>query len=229
MATRSVIVQELVSVDGFVAGPSGELEFFEAVSDYSAVDQDNLSILDQVDTILLGSKTYRMFVEYWPTAEDELMADVVNSTPKIVFSSTLDRAPWGRFEPARVLKGSAVDHLQRLRREPGQGLMVWGSISLAQSLLKAGLVDEMQLRVIPTMVGHGRTLLAEDTGGVARPSLASDEHSQGAHSQELALPVPHRLEPELRAGDKPHATLPLAAMPLGRPYLRWKRHKPAYR
>lgn len=203
MATRSVIVQELVSVDGFVAGPSGELEFFEAVSDYSAVDQDNLSILDQVDTILLGSKTYRMFVEYWPTAEDELMADVVNSTPKIVFSSTLDRAPWGRFEPARVLKGSAVDHLQRLRREPGQGLMVWGSISLAQSLLKAGLVDEMQLRVIPTMVGHGRTLLAEDTGGVARPSLASDEHSQGAHSQELALPVPHRLEPELRAGDNP--------------------------
>jgi hypothetical protein len=69
-------------------------------SDYSEVDQDNLSILDQVDTILLGSRTYRMFVEYWPTAEDELMADVVNSTPKIVFSSTLDRAPWGRFEPA---------------------------------------------------------------------------------------------------------------------------------
>jgi hypothetical protein len=93
MATRRVIVQELVSVDGFVAGPSGELEFFEAVSDYSEVDQDNLSILDQVDTILLGTTTYRMFVEYWPTAADELMADVVNSTPKIVFSSTLDRAP----------------------------------------------------------------------------------------------------------------------------------------
>ena len=158
MVTRRVIVQELVSVDGFVAGPSGELEFFEAVSDYSEVDQDNLSILDQVDSILLGSKTYRMFVEYWPTAEDELMAEVVNSTPKIVFSSTLDNAPWGRFEPARVLKGSAVDHLQQLRREPGRDLMVWGSISLAQSLLKAGLVDEIQLRVIPTMVGHGRTL-----------------------------------------------------------------------
>ncbi|HEY4729042.1 MAG TPA: hypothetical protein VIJ32_12740 [Actinomycetes bacterium] len=41
-----------------------------------------------------------MFVEYWPTVEDELMADVVTSAPKIVFSSTLDRAPWGRFEPA---------------------------------------------------------------------------------------------------------------------------------
>jgi len=46
MATRRVIVQELVSVDGIVAGPSGELDFFEAVSDYSEVDQDNLSILD---------------------------------------------------------------------------------------------------------------------------------------------------------------------------------------
>jgi dihydrofolate reductase len=187
MATRRVIVQELVSVDGFVAGPSGELDFFEAVSDYSEVDQDNLSILDQVDTILLGSKTYRMFVEYWPTAEDELMADVVNSTPKIMFSSTLERAPWGRFEPARVLKGGAVEHVQRLRREPGRGLMVWGSISLAQSLLKAGLVDEIQLRVIPTMVGHGRTLLAEDTGRQDLTLLEAKPYASGIVSLSYAV------------------------------------------
>ena len=187
MATRRVIVQELVSVDGFVAGPSGELEFFGAVSDYSEVDRDNLSILDQVDTILLGSKTYRMFVEYWPTAEDELMADVVNSTPKIVFSSALDNAPWGRFEPARVLKGSAVDHLQQLRREPGRDLMVWGSISLAQSLLKAGLVDEIQLRVIPTMVGHGRTLLTEDTGRQDLTLLEAKPYASGIVSLSYAV------------------------------------------
>jgi hypothetical protein len=57
MATRRVIVQELVSVDGFMAGPSGELDFFEAVSDYSEVDQDNLSILDQVDTMVGHGRT----------------------------------------------------------------------------------------------------------------------------------------------------------------------------
>ena len=50
----------------------------------------------------------------------------------------------GPLRAGRVLKGGAVEHVQRLRREPGRGLMVWGSISLAQSLLKAGLVDEIQ-------------------------------------------------------------------------------------
>jgi dihydrofolate reductase len=179
MATRRVIVQELVTVDGFVAGPSGELEFVEAVSDYSEVDQDNLSILAQVDTILLGSRTYRMFVDYWPTADHEPMAEVVNTTPKIVFSSTLDRAPWGRFEPARVRKGGAVDHVQQLRREPGRDVMVWGSISLAQSLLEAGMVDELQLRVIPTMVGHGRTLLTEDSARQDLTLLEAKPYTSG--------------------------------------------------
>jgi dihydrofolate reductase len=187
MATRRVIVQELVSVDGFVAGPSGELDFFEAVSDYSQVDPDNLSILDQVDTSLLGSTTYRMFVEYWPTAEDEPMAEVVNSTPKLVFWSTLDPAPWGRFEPARVLKGSVVDHVQQLRDEPGRAIMVWGSISLAQSLLKAGLVDEIQLRVVPIMVGHGRTLLTEDTGRQDLTLLEAKPYAPGIVSLRYAV------------------------------------------
>ncbi len=100
IATRRVILQELTSVDSFVAGPSGGLEFFDAVSDYSEVDQDNLSLLGDVDTILLGRETYRMFVEYWPTAEGEPVADAVNTIPKIVFSSTLGSAPWGRWEPA---------------------------------------------------------------------------------------------------------------------------------
>lgn len=82
--------------------------------------------------------TYELFVDYWPTAEGELMAELVNSIPKIVFSSKLDRAPWGRWESAQVRKGSVVDHVRQFRREPGRDVMVWGSISLAQSLLKAG-------------------------------------------------------------------------------------------
>lgn len=66
MAARRVIIQELVSVDGFVADALGRLEFFETVSDYSEVDQENLAVLADVDTIVLGRATYQMFVEYWP-------------------------------------------------------------------------------------------------------------------------------------------------------------------
>jgi dihydrofolate reductase len=86
-----------------------------------------------------------------------------------------------------VLKAGAVDHLQRLRREPGRDLMVWGTISLAQSLLIAGLVDEIQLRVIPTMVGHGRTLLAEDTGRQDLTLLEAKPYASGIVSLSYAV------------------------------------------
>lgn len=164
MGTRRVIVQELVTVDGFVADDDGGLDFFDSVSDYSEVDTDNIAILREVDTILLGRATYEMFVEYWPSADGELVASAVNSIPKIVFSSTLDKAPWGAWEPAQVLEGDAVDHVRRLREEPGGTLMVWGSITLARALLAAGLVDELQLRVVPITLGGGMSLLGAGVG-----------------------------------------------------------------
>ena len=178
---RRVIVQELMTVDGFVADSSGGLEFFDVVSDYSESDRDNLSMLGEVDTVLLGSETYRLFVEYWPTdaAEGELVAEVVNSIPKIVFSSTLDGAPWGRWQPARVLEGSAADHVNRLRREPGKDLLVWGSISLAQSLIAAGLVDELQLVVVPTVIGYGRSLFEEEASGHALTLSEAKPYASG--------------------------------------------------
>lgn len=172
MVDRKVIVQELVSADGFVAGPAGELDFFEAVSDYSGVDRDNLELLESVDTVLLGAATYRMFVEYWPTAEGELVADAVNTTPKVVYSSTLDAAPWGRFEPARVERGSAVDHVRSLRGQPGGDILLWGSISVARSLLGAGLVDEVYLNVLPVAIGAGRRLFAAGQRLVLREANA---------------------------------------------------------
>lgn len=187
MATRRVIVQELVSVDGFVAGPTGELEFFDAVTDYSEVDEDNLSVLGEVDTILLGRETYRLFAEYWPTAEGEPVADAVNSTPKIVFSSTLDSAPWGRWQPAQVRNGSAVDHVHQLRRERGRDVMVWGSISLVQSLLEAGMVDEIQLRVVPIVLGRGRSLITEDIGKRDLVLLEAKPYASGIVSLRYAV------------------------------------------
>jgi dihydrofolate reductase len=163
---RKLMVQELVSVDGMTAGPNGELDFFDAVSDYSGPDTDNLTILDTVHTILLGRVSYRMLSEYWPTADGEIVAERVNSIPKIVFSSTLSEAPWGRFEPATVVASSPVDEVRRLVSQPGGDIILWGSLTLARSLLSAGLVDTLHLLVIPVVIGRGRQLLTEDTGAV---------------------------------------------------------------
>lgn len=161
---RKVIVQELISADGFVADTSGGLDFFGAVDDYEEVDQDNIAMLESVDTILLGAVTYRMFVSYWPTAERERMSESVNTVRKLVFSSSLDSAPWGRWRSAEVVGGDAAEYVSALRREPGGDIVVWGSISLAQSLLGAGLVDELQLRVVPVVIGAGRTLTSTASG-----------------------------------------------------------------
>ncbi|MDQ3461086.1 MAG: dihydrofolate reductase family protein, partial [Deinococcota bacterium] len=85
---RKVILQNFVTLDGFAADSSGEIDFI--VADRS-VDEDFLRSADAIDTILLGRETYSMFSQYWPTVttETELVADFVNTTPKIVFSRTL--------------------------------------------------------------------------------------------------------------------------------------------
>ncbi|GGO72196.1 hypothetical protein GCM10012289_39680 [Nonomuraea cavernae] len=178
---RKLIIQELVTVDGYAAGPDGELDFFESVTDYSQVDQDNLQIMENVDTVLLGAATYRMFVEYWPTA-DETVARSVNTMPKLVFSSTLDKAPWGDWEPARVVRGDAADKVAELKREPGGDIMLWGSLSLARSLIRAGLLDELQLRVIPVAVGAGQRLFPDDLGRLDLELIEAKPYSSGITS-----------------------------------------------
>jgi dihydrofolate reductase len=155
-AMRKVILQELVTVDGLAAGPNGELDFFDVVTDYSEVDRDNLEMLKRVDTILLGDRTHRTFVEYWPTAEGEPVAESVNSMSKIVFSSTLDHAPWGSWDDAHLVRGGAADHVAAQKQRPGKDLIVWGSLSLAHSLLNANIIDEIDLLVCPIVLGRAR-------------------------------------------------------------------------
>jgi dihydrofolate reductase len=163
---RKVVVQEFVSLDGFAAGPNGEIDF---ITDSSTGDptsgpfvDDQLAFIESVDTILLGATTYRMFAAFWPeqTTETQGIADALNSTPKVVFSSTLDSAPWGEWEPARLVSGSAADELRRLKAEDGKDMVVWGSISLVRSLAEEGLVDEYQLWLVPVVLGEGKPLFA---------------------------------------------------------------------
>jgi hypothetical protein len=103
------------NVDGFAAGPKGELDFVTeagAASDLTSGPfvEDQLAFIESLDTILLGAVTYRMFAAYWPeqTTETQAISDALNATPKVVFSSTLESAPWGRWEPARVTKSVAT-------------------------------------------------------------------------------------------------------------------------
>lgn len=165
---RKVVVQQFVTLDGFAAGPNGELDF---VNDSSAdptggefVD-DQLAFIGTLDTALLGANTYRMFAEYWPeqTAETQAIAPVLNAMPRVVFSRTLERAPWGNWEEARVVAGPASEEVRRLKDEPGGDMVVWGSLTLGESLERDGLVDEYRLFVCPVVLGQGRRLFGDKT------------------------------------------------------------------
>src|SRR5215217_3023532 len=101
---RKLILEEWVSLDGYVTDKDGGLDFFTNLTPeqnkYS--DADQLKFLETIDTILLGRKTYELFVDFWPTATTatEVIADELNGIKKLVFSETLAKAPWGNWPEA---------------------------------------------------------------------------------------------------------------------------------
>jgi dihydrofolate reductase len=106
-----------------------------------------------------------MFAAYWPeqTVETQGIADALNATPKVIFSRTLERAPWGEWDDARVVAGPASEEVRRLKEEPGKDMVVWGSLTLGESLERDGLVDEYRLFVCPVVLGQGRRLFGDGT------------------------------------------------------------------
>ena len=157
---RKLILQEWLSLDGFTADKNGNLDFFTSNELNKYSDDDILEFMDNIDTILLGRVTYELFVQFWPTAttDIEVIADKLNSTDKIVFSSALKRAPWGKWPDAKIINDDAVGEVRKVKAKPGKNMVLWGSISVAQSLIKENLIDEYHLRICPTVIGGGNPL-----------------------------------------------------------------------
>lgn len=103
----------------------------------------------------MGRGTYDYWVDYWPSSEVEPFASFVNRTTKHVITSTRPAEPWAN---SRIVDTAPIDYVQALKRQEGGDVGVHGSITLAQSLLRLGLVDELRLVVAPTLAGGGRRL-----------------------------------------------------------------------
>jgi dihydrofolate reductase len=126
-----------------------------------------------------------MFVDYWPNVtegEEKPFADKLNSTPKIVFSRTLDRAPWGAWDEARIASSSAADEVPRLKQQSGKNMVVWGSLSLAQSLIDNNLIDEYRLVVCPIVLPGGRSLFSDTAASMNMKLLNARTFDRGAVS-----------------------------------------------
>jgi len=156
---RRVIVGNLTSVDGFIAGPKGELGWFvqEGFLTKTEYGEYAREFSSSVGGILLGRKTYEDWVTYWPEATDNdpFITKQTNTLPKYVFSKTLDKVGWGKWNSAFLVKGDAGEEVRRLKSQPGKDLAIFGSGTLVASLAKLGLIDEYQFTVQPVVLGSG--------------------------------------------------------------------------
>jgi dihydrofolate reductase len=153
-----------VSVDGFFAGPHGEIDWFKAISRDEEYERFTHQQSKSESTLMFGRTTYEMMKSYWPTPDaiknDPQMAAVMNNSPKIVFSKTLKTVEEGpNWENVTLVRQIRRDAILEWKRK--SDITILGSGSIVQQLANLGLIDEYQLVVVPLVLGSGKRLFQD--------------------------------------------------------------------
>src|SRR6476660_6081206 len=141
---RKVVLLEHVSLDGFAAGPNGEMDwitFDEPLTKYVH------ALHARMDAAVYGRTTYEMMHSYWPTVLTEANPDPdglnhaqwLDKAEKIVISKTLDKVDWGN---SVLIHDHILETMTKIKQQPGKDIFLVGSLSIAQELARLGLVDE---------------------------------------------------------------------------------------
>ena len=155
-----IVVTEFISVDGVIEDPGGAEDFKYGgwTFEFNRGEEGDAFKLEETRNsaaLLLGRRTYDGFAAAWPSREGEF-ADLFNSMPKYVLSTTLDRPDWSNTTVVR-----SIDDIPKLKDEVDGELVVHGSGQLVQGLLEHDLVDELRLMVFPVALGTGKRLFGE--------------------------------------------------------------------
>lgn len=162
---RTVIAQANVTMDGMTAGPEGDLSWLieHAVTPQMVAYAEG--IWRGATTAVMGRTNYEGFQGYWPPVADDpdaaprdrALATWIDTVEKVVFSRTLDEATWQNSRVAREVE----PEIRALKAAEGGDILVLNSASIIQALLKADLLDELRINVLPAIVGGGLRLLTE--------------------------------------------------------------------
>jgi dihydrofolate reductase len=168
---RKIIAALQVSVDGFIEGPNGEMDWLMTADE--EVWREEFEMLDHIDTLILGRKMYPGYAQYWmsvlanpndPLPENGSFASkyhiayaaFADKTPHFVLSKTLDKVAWKNTQIIRQ-----VDEIRDLKKKRGKDIYAVGGATLVSSLMNLGLIDELQLRVNPIILGGGKALFKD--------------------------------------------------------------------
>jgi dihydrofolate reductase len=166
MKMSKIVVAEFLSLDGVMEEPRWTFPYWnDEIAKFKHAE------LFASDAILLGRKTYEGFAQAWPSREGtDDYADRMNGLPKYVVSTTLEKVEW---KNSSLIKGNIAQEASKLKQQPGQNLLIFGSGQLVSYLMAHNLVDEYRLLVYPLVLGKGQRLFPE--GSDAKLKLAESQ------------------------------------------------------
>lgn len=153
-----------MSVDGYIAGPNGEMDWMVEWNWDDKLKKYVDELTQSVDTILLGRKMTNGFISYWsdvmskPDDPEYMFAKKLIETPKIVFSKTLEKSEWINTE---ISKGDLRTEIIRIKNQQGRDIIVYGGASFDSSLIKEKLIDEFYLFINPVTVETGISIFKD--------------------------------------------------------------------
>ena len=164
---RKLKLQVQMTVDGFVAGPDGQLDWMWVTGKRDeSISRRIIELADSCDTILLGRKMTREFIDHWenvvdnqPDSPEQPLAQRMVNMRKIVFSRTQTAISGRNVE---VKNGDLAAAVQALKREPGRDIIVYGGANFVSSLISQNLIDEYFIFRNPVAIGNGLSIFKEE-------------------------------------------------------------------
>jgi dihydrofolate reductase len=165
---RKLKLHMQLSIDGFVAGPNGEMDWMTWTWD-DGIKKYVSDLTDSIDCILLGGHMPAGFIPYWeavaadPKNPEQPFGKIMVDTPKVVFTKTMEKAEWNNTVLA---KGDISEEVNRLKSQPGKDIVTYGGANFASNLTKYNLIDEYHLFINPTAIGNGMTIFKDIVGNL---------------------------------------------------------------
>ena len=178
---RKIVVSEFMTLDGVFEDPGGSEKTEHGGWNFKYWSDDvgpyKFDELRAADALLLGRVTYEGFAASWPTmTELGEFADRMNGYPKYVVSTTLQDAQWNN---SHIIRDQVAEEVTRLKQQPGQDILVYGSGQLVETLRQHDLVDEYRLMVHPVVLGSGKRLFPEASTKVSDLKLTGSQAFAG--------------------------------------------------